>query len=498
MTSIPLALRSIRGVIGVCLASSLCSGCGESEIESRDIWLSRTLIEDHFHLIARVPELVEGKFNKMRGVFTDDHTSLYPYMRGTLSQMYRDLAGDNLALVPSRFASPEGLLIFSVGDPHIENLSCTPDEGGRLGLDWDDFDSAGYGPWIWDVRRLTLSWWVFARELNPSRYTLKLTEQVIQGYLRGVSDWRSGLRAQPREGSPVPLLVRDLFLSARERAVEGRIMDRYTTLNEAGQRVLRRGHIRPVEQTGVIRDALAALSEHEAVLIRGVLQRLSEQGVDRGPLKDVTRKFGQGVSSYPLMRFYLLFEGPTEGQGDDELWEVKELADRPVPPELSLTPPRQFGRQGARVLGARRALQWGPLASLQHPVPSTWVDVGNASFRVRRRVDLQQGLSVRELTERWRSAEGEEGLELAMTELEALASLSGQLLAGAHCFAPTLHGNQGGSIIEGDIARGGERELIEETLLFVERYGPQLERDRATLIRLMERRGPLLGARSVE
>ena len=56
----------------------------------------------------------------MLGLYNDDRSSLYPYMRGTLAQMYRDLGGDYQQVIPSQFASSDGVLVLLIGDPHLK------------------------------------------------------------------------------------------------------------------------------------------------------------------------------------------------------------------------------------------------------------------------------------------------------------------------------------------------------------------------------------------
>ena len=490
--------RVVSLFLGLSILGIGVSGCSQSADLERESWLLKTLVDDHFHLMAREPELVSGKFRKMTGDHLDGTTSLYPYFRGTLSQMYRDLSGDYDLVVPTIYSSPESALVLMVGDPHLENVSVMVGDRGVLRLDWDDFDGAGYGPWIWDLRRLALSFWVLAHELNHLELSSPLVKATVHGYLHGVSLWKSGQRIQPEEGQRLPQVIRDLFSKARSRLNDGRIWQRYTEVrsDELGQNrlYLRQGVIRKPEQAGVIRDALLPLNDRERLIIEEVTRSLHAQGLNVGQLKDSARRYGQGVSSYPLMRFYLLFEGPSSTLDDDQLWEVKELGDRPVPSGLSLYPPRQFGAQGERVVQARRDLQWGPHTSTFGPDPTTWVDVNSASFRVRLKSDLHRGLNLTDLTQRYQELTAADEEDIGITELIETAELLGALLAGAHCFAPTLEGDQGGFVIDKILDVAGRSELASETLNFVHIYGQVIRRDRSHLSMLLEQFGPHLGA----
>ena len=193
------------------------------------------------------------------------------------------------------------------------------------------------------------------------------------------------------------------------------------------------------------------------------------------------------------MRFFILFEGQSSSTLDDEIWEVKELADRPAPPQLPLYPSRQFGAQGARVLNARRSLQWGEQQSLSSPLPCTWIDIGNASFRVRQRSELQRGLNLNDLIEYYQEAQGQDERSDRLNELIQIAQLMGQLLAGAHSYATTLTGLQGGEVIITDLSEGGIELLAGETYDFTQKYGQQVQRDRHIFSKLINRDGSLFG-----
>ena len=118
--------------LGLSVLSIGAGGCSQSTDLERESWLLRTLVDDHFYLMSREPELVGGKLRKMTGDQLDGTTSLYPYFRGTLSQMYRDLSGDYALVVPTIYSSSKSALVLMVGDPHLENVSVMIGDRGVL------------------------------------------------------------------------------------------------------------------------------------------------------------------------------------------------------------------------------------------------------------------------------------------------------------------------------------------------------------------------------
>ena len=240
----------------------------------------------------------------------------------------------------------------------------------------------------------------------------------------------------------------------------------------------------------MIRDELRSLNPKELRLVDSIREGLVQQLIQSRPtghflLKDAARKVGQGVSSYPVQRFYLLFEGPLASVEDDEIWEVKELSDQPPIPHSRTRPLRQFSSNGARIVHARRKAQWASDGALHHEFPITWIDIGNGSYRVRRLTALRRGLEIEDLLDQVREDP---------QSLQALAQLTGELLAGAHAFAPSIDGMIGGRILINDIYRVGEDHLFIETIEFCRRYGAQIKQDHDLFGEMIRTRGPLLGA----
>ncbi|MBT9555155.1 MAG: DUF2252 family protein, partial [Myxococcales bacterium] len=57
----------------------------------------------------------------------------------------------------TRFGSAASALVPLVGDPHVENVGSYLAAKGKLVLDWNDFDTACYGPYHVDVWRLAVA-----------------------------------------------------------------------------------------------------------------------------------------------------------------------------------------------------------------------------------------------------------------------------------------------------------------------------------------------------
>jgi uncharacterized protein (DUF2252 family) len=96
---------------------------------------------------TRVPELVPIRYGRMA-------VSPFTFYRGAASVMAADLA-----------ATPtSGLKVQMCGDAHLSNFGVFAAPDRRLVFDLNDFDETLPGPWEWDLKRLSASFEIAARE----------------------------------------------------------------------------------------------------------------------------------------------------------------------------------------------------------------------------------------------------------------------------------------------------------------------------------------------
>src|SRR5690242_3933597 len=96
---------------------------------------------------TRVPELVPVRWGRMM-------VSPFTYYRGAALPMASDLATTPVT----------GLAVQACGDAHLGNFGLFGSAERRLVFDINDFDETLPGPWEWDVKRLTASLEIAARE----------------------------------------------------------------------------------------------------------------------------------------------------------------------------------------------------------------------------------------------------------------------------------------------------------------------------------------------
>lgn len=488
-----------------CAGVPACSGASEVEpsrdgapttTDARGVFLQEALAQDNRDLLEREPALTQGKLRKMAA-------TPYNHFRGSAAIYYADLTEPGAARYTTRHGSPDAALVRLVGDPHPENIGTFRGADGRTRVAFNDLDASLYGPFHLDVWRLALGFEV-AGHMAGDRLDATQREALRRAVALGYADELRRLRASepptrfdhaPGEGrrEATPILG-DLIRRAERDGDAREELSDYTEIRD-GARVMRLGEIEAPVAADIISDELVALSGAQERTARDAIARypqtihdLKAAGIDDPraffAIKGLARRLGAGVSSYPVLRCYVLVEGPTLALDDDVLLEVKESRD---PPRLGGDTPR-YGldravQNAARVVSAQRALQGTPDAD---PLLG-WADVGAMSLKVRDRTKYQKGVGLDGMIDDLAAG------DLSPDDWIAFAEAAGRLLAQAHTHAPTLHGKPALAAIHDAIGPSTEG-FVEEAARFAQRYGARTIEDHTRLAALIER-APMLGYR---
>ncbi|MBC8069625.1 MAG: DUF2252 family protein [Deltaproteobacteria bacterium] len=473
----------------------LLAGCAAADDE-RGAWLRHTLVLDNQDFLERDPELTQGKLARMA-------ETPYAYFRGSAAQFARDvLEPGGAALVPWRFTDAEVDDVALVGDPHPENIGGYLTGNGTLTVDFNDFDAATYGPFELDLRRLGLGFWVACVQGGETSALLDdaACTAIVAACARGYADEIIALAEDPddativTEQDPHGLVMEALFEDAREDGDDGKPLGDYTVV-EGGTRQFLDGDLEPARllrfgshSQVVFEDTVHPPSAAQDKRVRALIEQW--RGTVRDPqlatptatrVVGITRRYGAGVSSYPVLRFYVLLAGPTDAPEDDVMLELKEVRDPPPLPGLRRPIDAPYGSNGSRVIGFARELQ----GFIDDDPWAGWADDGGQSFRVRERSGYQNGFNVVDLP-----AQLEAG-EWRIDHVEEFAATSGRILARSHARARRARGTMAGPAIARAIGDGVA--LVDDVVAFVEGYAPIVLGDRARLAELIAADGPDLG-----
>ena len=413
----------MRPALWLAAVLALAAGCGASRRTSRADWLAGEILARHADLLARDPQAVAEKLARMAG-------NRFDYFRGS---------AELLPPSPSRFTEAGAAQVAVLGDPHPENIGTYPLPGGALALDFNDFDLAGHGPYAADLQRLALGLWVAGDMAGlGKKQRVRLVEALAAGYLEQI-------RALDQGRSPPVLRADTAFDGGLDE-----ILASPDTLDDGG--------VTDVE--GAERTALAAaLIQYRGSLVDAEVAPAAALAVKRAV------RARAGISSFPLLRYRVLVEGPGPAGDDDWTLELKESR----------------GRDAAAVVRLQRQMQERP--DLDPHLG--WTSLDGRGMRVGRLSPQHRRLSVERLVAAIK------GPRWGKKDLRAFARDCGLLLARAHGRPPTAQGQPGARAIAR--AAGDGRGLSYETVQITERTADALEQDRQHLRALLKQRGPLLG-----
>jgi hypothetical protein len=345
-----------------------------------------------------------------------------------------------LPRAPSRHVTAQTERLAIVGDPHPENVGTFLTPRGERVIDFNDFDLAGYGRYVDDLRRLALGLWIVGDMADLGRKQRgRVVRDVVGGYA-------AELNALARGAPAVALRAETAFGGDLEA-------------------ILVRPEPREEEP-----DEEAPATAEEAALVRALLAvypatLVAPAAHPRGAFapKRIARR-SLGVTSFPTLRFRVTVEGPTEAAEDDWTLELKESRGTPA----------------AQIVAIQRQMQ-------EHPDDDPllgFAAAGGREFRVRRASAEQRRLDARQLVKlvkspRWKGR-----------ELGALGQDLGRLLARGHARARDEAGRPGLAALVAAVGDG--RALREETADYVAREAARTEVDLDHFRALLETRGAVL------
>lgn len=388
---------------------------------------------------GRVPELIPIRYGRML-------RSPFAFLRGSAALMARDLAG----------TPTTGIRVQACGDCHLLNfgLFATPER--HLVFDLNDFDETHPAPWEWDVKRLTASFAVAARDSGfPDRLGRRAAVACARSYREHLAQYAA---MSPLDVWYQRLDFADLVATApdakatrfRERLAakaRRRVVDHlFPKLADVGgdrARIVDQPpllfHVREEDWEDRVRDGLAAyresLSDDRRVLL------------DRYRLEDSAVKL-VGIGSVGTRCHIALFRADGE---HPLILQFKEARRSVLEPHTDSNP---HENQGKRVVLGQRLMQSSSDIFLGWARGRRGFD-----FYVRQLRDMKMSLPV-------------EGFEAV--QLERYAVLCGCVLARAHAKSGD------GARIAGYLGRS---EAFEQALGdFALAYADQTERDHAALV----------------
>ena len=405
---------------------------------------------------SRVAELVPIRYGRML-------VSPFTFYRGAAAIMAADLAE----------TPTSGLKVQLCGDAHLSNFGIFASPEREMLFDINDFDETLPGPWEWDVKRLTASLCVAARDRELSKQesadVLAWTAQAYRQSMRGFAQmsnlgvWYAKLNAQDIVGVVrQQQLVKGKRLQKMERRLgKARAKDSTRAVLKLTETV--NGSLRFVSEPPLIVPLEDLLGETEREQLRERLEGMLEDyrgslSDDRGVLLDdysfqsIARKV-VGVGSVGTRAWVMLFMGRDEG--DPLVLQAKEAQASVLEPYAGAS---QYPNHGQRVVEGQRLMQAAGDIFLGW-LPAVGIDGVTRDFYVRQLWDGKLSVEIE---------------NMGHPQLRAYGALCGWTLARAHA-------RTGDRIaIASYLGAGGvfDQAIVE----FSEAYADQNERDYQALV----------------
>jgi len=450
-----------------------CSGPG---LDAREATLASTLARADETLIRARPALVAGKYADMAG-------STYDWYRGSLAVYARDWQDDATSVLASSAFALDAPLVLANGDPHVENFGALIAADGSIAIEENDFDSADYYPYLYDLRRFLVGLVVATYASNSDdpaaqEAAIAARRDVARAgaasYAAAIAALAAGGPATRVTSAGSDPILEDVLSRSHADAATRSELGSLTTLSGT-TRTLIRGAIDPTVPDNTLSDLPAYDQAALAEALAEYTQTLeSPPPPEFFTVLDAARELGAGVASWPRVRALVLVRGPSDDPSDDVVLEVKEEADSGAgfyPPYV------YFDSVQARVTGTSRAIWRGASAS---PLwgASTWVGF---PVQVRLESDGQKGVKTKRFT----------GSRGTVAALIALASDLGALLARVHATPSPVSDDPAGAIAA-RIASDPEGFADEQANVALS-YGDRAFADYARFQHVLDVLGPRLG-----
>ncbi len=395
---------------------------------------------------GRQPDLVPLRLARMTA-------SPFAFYRGAAAVMAYDLAPTPVA----------GIQTVLCGDAHLNNFGLYGTPQRDVVFDLNDFDETVIGPWEWDLKRLTASVNLAARENGMNRRERDIAvRKCASGYRVNMDRLQSMgvletwyLHAYPGVDPPLGRM------DAKTNAVAVKAMNKAAA--QTNLTLLAKVAEKQNGRDWRFREDPPVLTRVDAKTRKSVIDSLQAYGttlprerqfmLTRYRVADVAHRV-VGVGSVGTRAYLVLLFG--NGDGDPLFLQVKEAIVPALAPFITRVG-REFSHEGQRIVIGQRALQ----ASTD--VMLGWTQIGKLPFFVRQMKNMKGSIPLE-----W----------LSGSSFDFYAFGCGALLARAHARttdAARIAGYCGKSAI-----------LDDALALWAEAYGNQTVLDHAALVKAVE------------
>jgi uncharacterized protein (DUF2252 family) len=290
----------------------------------------------------RVQELVPIRYGRML-------ESPFTFYRGSAAVMASDLYTTRVT----------GINVQACGDAHLDNFGVYASPERRIVFDINDFDETLPGPWEWDLKRLTTSLVLEARDAGwGDGIGFEAVDAAVMRYVTVIRELADATTLAIGYEQMNPSRYLDQFGDERTRPILRRLLKRAKkrTNEQAVRKWVQRvdGNPRFIDDPPVIEHLSAQLTEGFHLLVnqyRDTLQDNRRHLLYQYRFRDVARKV-VGVGSVGMRSYIFLMEG--RGPNDLLVLHAKEATSSVLTPYWGAS---GHSLQGQRVVVGQRLMQ---------------------------------------------------------------------------------------------------------------------------------------------
>lgn len=316
--------------------------------------------------------------------------SPFAFYRGAAAVMAHDLAATPVT----------GVKTVIDGDAHINNFGLYGTPQRDVIFDLNDFDEAVIGPWEWDLKRLTASVNLAARENGLNRRERdSAVRECVRGYrfnldrlqrLGVLETWY--LHAYPGRDNPLVKVDPKSKAVWEKATLKARQQTNMMLLSKSAEKIGNRWRFRDDPPVLTRVDAATREVVEKALYdYADTLPRERRFMLSRYRIADVAHRI-VGVGSVGNRAYLALLFG--NGDDDPLFLQVKEAITPAAAPFITRVNGTEFSHEGKRIVMGQRALQSSTDVMLG------WTQIGKKPFFVRQMKNMKGSIPVEWLSGR--------------------------------------------------------------------------------------------------
>lgn len=253
--------------------------------------------------------------------YTAMAANLFAFYRGSAQLFWKD---QGTAAALASFGGVAATRIWLQGDAHTDNFGSFANDRGAVVYDLNDFDEAVLGDYQLDLWRLGASLVLIMRD--SGKFTAAQEAAVVdactENYLDTVESWSSsaGETTKTYTQSNTYGQLDDFLADVAASRSQSKLLDKYTSLSGAGVRFLDPA-VSPDLQA--VPAATATAVSAQMASYGATLSGKLAYSASAFKVKSVALRVHAGLGSLGATRYYVLIEGPTTGQDDDVILDLK-------------------------------------------------------------------------------------------------------------------------------------------------------------------------------